>query len=72
MMVPPDAPQLPPLPKGYLFDENRRPYRYTRDIDHYRQQMKLYSACSCGSGKKYKFCCNGKESKEILVIRTPE
>lgn len=23
-------------------------------------QIKLYSPCGCGSGKKFKFCCKGK------------
>ena len=26
---------------------------------HADRQLKLYSPCTCGSGKKYKFCCNG-------------
>jgi len=29
---------------------------------HYNEQMKLYSPCSCGSGKKFKFCCKGKDT----------
>jgi hypothetical protein len=33
------------------------------------KQLKLYSPCSCGSGKKFKFCCNGKE---MVVINTDE
>lgn len=35
-------------------------YRDTRVKDHYEEQMKLYKPCSCGSGKKYKWCCRGK------------
>jgi uncharacterized protein YchJ len=31
------------------------------------RQLKLYSPCSCGSGKKFKFCCNGKQ---MIVINT--
>lgn len=42
-------PEMLPLPK-----------RDTRTKEHCDQQLKLYAACSCGSGKKFKFCCNGK------------
>jgi hypothetical protein len=30
-------------------------------------QIKLYSPCGCGSGKKFKFCCKGKK---MFVINT--
>jgi uncharacterized protein YchJ len=26
-------------------------------IEHLEGQIKLYSPCACGSGKKFKFCC---------------
>lgn len=41
--------------------------RDTRVKDHYEQQMKLYRPCTCGSGKKFKFCCKGKQ---MVVIDT--
>ena len=25
------------------------------------KQGRMYAPCACGSGKKFKFCCNGKE-----------
>jgi len=28
------------------------------------KQIQLYSPCACGSGKKFKFCCFGKNKKE--------
>jgi uncharacterized protein YchJ len=27
------------------------------EIEKLNQQIKLYSLCGCGSGKKFKFCC---------------
>jgi uncharacterized protein YchJ len=35
-------------------------YRDTRTKDHCDEQLMLYKPCSCGSGKKYKWCCRGK------------
>lgn len=32
----------------------------TRDLtakENMEQQIRLYSPCACGSGKKFKFCC---------------
>lgn len=37
-------------------------FRRTKERDHAKQQLKLYSPCSCGSGKNYKFCCKGKDT----------
>ena len=66
-------PEVPPLPEGFEFTSNTvgniPVIRDVRQIDHASKQLKLYSPCSCGSGKKFKFCCNGKE---MVVIRTPE
>jgi hypothetical protein len=31
--------------------------------ERYEQQIRLYSPCACGSGKKLKFCCYRKEPK---------
>lgn len=31
------------------------------------KQIKLYSQCGCGSGKKFKWCCKGKK---MFVINT--
>ena len=46
--------------------------RDTRIIDHYKEQMKLYAPCECGSGKKFKFCCKGKPKPETVVsLETP-
>jgi len=36
-------------------------FRRTKERDHSANQLKLYSPCSCGSGKKYKWCCKGKD-----------
>lgn len=27
------------------------------EIDHAGRQLKLYAPCTCGSGKKFKWCC---------------
>lgn len=27
-------------------------------LEEANQQIKLYSPCGCGSGKKFKFCCH--------------
>jgi uncharacterized protein YchJ len=37
----------------------------TRDLskaEKANHQIKLYSLCGCGSGKKFKFCCHKKAS----------
>ena len=31
--------------------------RKLRKKDRLNKQIKLYAPCSCGSGKKFKFCC---------------
>ena len=28
--------------------------------ERYEKQIRLYSPCGCGSGKKFKFCCKTK------------
>ena len=36
----------------------------TRDLtvkEKFDAQIKLYSLCGCGSGKKFKFCCYKKQ-----------
>jgi len=37
-----------------LFVEVKRPLTVKEKAD---RQIKLYSPCGCGSGKKFKFCC---------------
>jgi hypothetical protein len=63
-----DAPQLP---KGFSFTGKHvgsvpivRDSRVKLKAD---KQLKLYSLCSCGSGKKNKWCCAGKQ---MVVINT--
>jgi len=29
--------------------------------ERFNSQIKLYSLCGCGSGKKFKFCCKDKK-----------
>jgi uncharacterized protein YchJ len=29
----------------------------------YDKQIRLYSPCGCGSGKKFKFCCKTEKNK---------
>jgi hypothetical protein len=60
----------PILPKGYEFTGEwlRGITPIVRDVrtkEHYDKQNKLYSPCSCGSGKNFKFCCNGKQMIRI-------
>jgi len=66
-------PDTPILKKGFEFTANSvgevPVIRDRRVKEHAENQLKLYSPCSCGSGKKFKFCCNGKD---MLIIRTPE
>jgi hypothetical protein len=64
-------PPKPQLKEGYSFTANTvgrvpviRDSRVKLKAD---RQLKLYSPCSCGSGKKFKFCCNGKQ---MIVINT--
>ncbi len=60
----------PKLPRGYEFTGEwlRGISPVVRDVrtrEHYMKQQKLYSPCSCGSGKNFKFCCNGKQMIRI-------
>jgi uncharacterized protein YchJ len=32
-------------------------------LEEYNKQIKMYSPCGCGSGKKFKFCCYKKPIK---------
>jgi hypothetical protein len=43
------------------------PARDTRAKEHCDRQLKLYAPCSCGSGKKFKFCC---VNKPMFVFNT--
>ena len=57
---------------GMILDEGQIPKRQkkffveiTRDLtakETYEAQIRLYSPCGCGSGKKFKFCCH-KQTK---------
>lgn len=41
-------------------DERKSLIPVTRDLtakERCEKQIKLYSPCGCGSGKKFKFCC---------------
>ena len=45
-------------------EEKENYIQITRDLTHkekYEAQIRLYSACACGSGKKFKFCCKKSE-----------
>lgn len=45
-------------------DEKKHFVEIKRDIteiEMLEKQIKLYSPCGCGSGKKFKFCCKTKE-----------
>jgi hypothetical protein len=64
-------PPKPELPVGFSFTANTvgevpviRDSRVKLKSD---KQLKLYAPCSCGSGKKFKFCCNGKK---MVIINT--
>lgn len=39
-------------------------------LEELQHQIKLYSPCACGSGKKFKFCCYRKQAgfADILVV----
>lgn len=72
MMDPSELPPTGPLaPKGHeVVGQYADGVLHMRDLRvkaKYDRQVKLYSPCSCGSGKKHKFCCNGKE---MVVINT--
>lgn len=45
-----------PTPKK-LLPEATRDLRAKKHCD---EQLKLYTLCTCGSGKKFKWCCKGK------------
>ena len=50
--------------------EQARHVRVRRDLtakEKYDAQIKLYSPCACGSGKKFKFCCWTKKKKKGSV-----
>ena len=36
--------------------------------EKHEYQVKLYAPCTCGSGKKFKFCC---KNKPRVIIKTP-
>lgn len=72
MMDPSELPPTGPMPpKGHeVVGEYAKGVLQMRDLrvkEHCDRQLKLYSPCSCGSGKKYKFCCDGKQ---MVVINT--
>jgi hypothetical protein len=50
-------------------EDSIRVYRDTRVKQHCDEQLALYKPCSCGSGKKFKFCCKGKP-KEVFSLNT--
>lgn len=64
-------PGPPPPPVRTIYTDKKHGaslvFRSTREKERYNQQTKLYSPCTCGSGKKYKFCCNGKQT---IIIDT--
>lgn len=64
-------PPKPQLKEGFSFTANtvgKVPViRDSRVKLHADNQLKLYADCSCGSGKKFKFCCKGKK---MIVLNT--
>ena len=68
LVVEPKRPELKP---GFAWTANsvgKIPViRDYRPKEHFDGQQKLYTPCSCGSGKKYKFCCKDKPK---LIIQT--
>jgi hypothetical protein len=44
---------VPPLEKGHFVKVNRD----LTERETMEQQIRMYSPCGCGSGKKFKFCC---------------
>ena len=32
---------------------------------------RMYAPCSCGSGKKYRFCCGAVDGTKSRIIRRP-
>lgn len=78
MMDPSELPPVGPLPpKGYEVIGEYAPARGNapsvlqmrdlREKTKAEKQLKLYKPCSCGSGKKNKFCC---ATKEMVIINT--
>lgn len=44
-------------------DEKKNYVEVKRDLsesEKFHMQIKMYSPCACGSGKKFKFCCYKK------------
>lgn len=37
-----------------------------------KMQIRLYSPCGCGSGKKFKWCCKTKQEKKPIVFTAHE
>lgn len=71
-MDPSELPPVGPLPpKGYEVIGEYAPgvlqMRDLREKTKAEKQLKLYKPCSCGSGKKNKFCC---ATKEMVIINT--
>lgn len=52
---------ISPLQYDSIFEEDKKRYievkRDLSKVEEYDMQIKLYSPCACGSGKKFKFCC---------------
>ena len=52
------------LPKEHVPDGQKQHFvEVQRDLtllEEMQSQIKLYSPCACGSGKKFKFCCRAK------------
>lgn len=50
--------------EALLPESEREKWRpITRDLtvkERHENQIRLYSPCGCGSGKKFKFCCRVK------------
>lgn len=65
------VPEPPKLPEGFSFTANNKNgvpvIRDSRIKLKANKQLKLYAPCPCGSGKKNKFCCAGKQ---MIVINT--
>ncbi len=45
--------QMPPEQRGHFVEVKRD----LTELEKLTKQIKLYSPCGCGSGKKFKFCC---------------
>jgi hypothetical protein len=65
------TPEPPKLPEGFtftgIFKGDIPVIRDSRVKLKADKQLKLYALCPCGSGKKNKWCCAGKE---MVVINT--